>query len=637
MNQPYLHAQSIVLRAPIQCWSAPDGQVLAPADLGQPASTSIAQGLLCGDDRTISRLVLQVTGRQLEHVCTTEPGGTSARYDYVVRTPELGIDPQVTIERRREVTGDSFAETLVVRQASVAPLSLELVVELTPDATPMTDIKSGLAPVRVEPAPVAAGQDTVDWSWRDADTSISLTAPGARLEAVGDHYRMAWTLDVPARSEARVGFRVQLSDAAAPFVASTAPELVLPDLTGADASLRLMVEKSFRDLGALRLAERAASGNAFLAAGAPWFFTLFGRDSLIAARLLLPTNVELAASTLEVLAGRQGTRIDVDNAEQPGKILHEVRRVALELHDTHVSDDHADAASDADAQGSVLPPEYFGTIDATPLWILLFADAVDAGMDAGRARALVPALLGALGWLRDHADADGDGFLEYFDLSGHGLANQGWKDSGDSIRWSDGSQARGPIALVEVQGYAHAALLAGHRLLLRLAPDQASDEWVARARELKQRFREHFWVEDDLGRYPALALDADKRPVDGVSSNMGHLLGTGILDADEARLVVERLMHPSMRSGYGIRTLSTTNAGYWPLGYHVGSVWTHDTAVIIDGMRREGFTAPAAELARDLLRAAGGFGHRMPELYGGQPADEIQPPMPYPEIGRAHV
>ncbi len=141
-------------------------------------------------------------------------------------------------------------------------------------------------------------------------------------------------------------------------------------------------------------------------------------------------------------------------------------------------------------------------------------------------------------------------------------------------------------------------------------------------------------MSDELGRYPALALDTAKRPVDGVSSNIGHLLGTGILDADEARTVVERLMHPSMSSGYGVRTLSTTNAGYWPLGYHVGSVWTHDTAVIIDGMLREGYPEQAAELATQLLRAAEGFNYRMPELFGGEEASRIFPPQPYPAACR---
>lgn len=626
MSQPFLNAQSIVLQAPIQCWSRPDGQVVAP----DAPHTTIAQGIFCGDDRTVSRLVLSASGRDLEHIATTECGGAQARYDYVVRTPELGVDPQVVVERTRRVSGDCFAEDFAVRSASTRPVALELVVELTPDATAMTEIKSGLPGTAL--APVPSSGTTISWAWRETETRIELEAPDAEVTVVGDHYRIAWRVDVPARGLARVGFRIVLSDTGAPFVATTAAPLVGPDVDGAPDSLRRLVDASFRDLNGLRLAERAGTEEAFLAAGAPWFFTLFGRDSLIAARLLLPTNLDLAASTLAVLAARQGHEVDADNAEQPGKILHEIRRVALDLHDTHQITDDEHPSHDF-----VLPAEYYGTIDATPLWILLFADAVAAGLDEHRARALVPALERALGWLRDFADADGDGFLEYFDESGHGLANQGWKDSGDSIRWANGEQAEGPIALVEVQGYAHAAALAGADLLDRFGGTEAADEaadWRAWAARLADRFRAQFWVSDDLGRYPALALDRHKRPVDGVSSNIGHLLGTGILDADESRAVVDRLMSSTMCSGYGIRTLSTTNVGYWPLGYHVGSVWTHDTAVIIDGMLRDGFTDEATELAAQLLRAAEGFDYRMPELFAGTPASEAYPPVPYPAACR---
>ncbi len=622
MTQPFLHNQSIVLQAPVQCWSRPDGQIVSP-----PASErrSNAQGVFCGDDRVVSSLVLDVPGRELEHIATDEPGGPRARYEYVVRTPELGVDPLLLLQRERQLTGSSVTETYRLTTAATHALEVALVVTVVPDATPMAEIKSGRPRVPVAPAEVVDG--SVTWWWRDGATTAALSSSGGQLSIDGDAYRLAFPVTVPARGEASVSLRLDLDDAAAPFVATTAPALRVPEVPGAATSLTRLLGHAFLDLGALRLAERATSGDAFLAAGSPWFFTLFGRDSLIASRLLLPTNVELAASTLRVLAARQGREVNPSTAEQPGKILHEVRRVALDLHDTHQE-------ADGQSLDIVIPPEYFGTIDATALWILLLADAADAGMPDDEVRELLPALWGALGWLRDHADADGDGFIEYFDESGHGLANQGWKDSGDSIRWANGDQAEGPIALVEVQGYAYAAAMAAARLLDRFDSADDAGFWRSWAARLSQRFREKFWVSDDLGPYPALALDAQKRPVDGVSSNIGHLLGTGILDADEARAVVRRLMHPSLASGYGVRTLSTTNAGYWPLGYHVGSVWTHDTAVIIDGMLREGFREEAGVLAAQVLRAAEGFGFRMPELFGGEPADRIFPPQPYPAACR---
>ncbi|HEX2856185.1 MAG TPA: glycogen debranching N-terminal domain-containing protein [Propionibacteriaceae bacterium] len=622
MTQPFLHNQSIVLQAPVQCWSRPDGQIVGP-----PASErrSNAQGVFCGDDRVVSSLVLDVTGRELEHIATDEPGGPRARYEYVVRTPELGVDPLLLLHRERHLTGSSVTETYRLTTAATHELEVTLVVTLTPDATPMAEIKSGRPRVPVAPAEVVDG--SVTWWWRDGATTATLSASGGELGTDGEAYRVVFPVTVPARGEASVSLRLDLDDAAAPFVATTAPALRVPEVPGATASLTRLLSHAFLDLGALRLAERGTSADAFLAAGSPWFFTLFGRDSLIASRLLLPTNVELAASTLRVLAARQGREVNPSTAEQPGKILHEVRRVALDLHDTHQE-------ADGQSLDIVIPPEYFGTIDATTLWILLLADAADAGMPDDEVRELLPALWGALGWLRDHADADGDGFIEYFDESGHGLANQGWKDSGDSIRWANGDQAEGPIALVEVQGYAYAAAMAAARLLERFDSADDAGFWRSWAARLSQRFRERFWVSDELGPYPALALDVQKRPVDGVSSNIGHLLGTGILDADEARAVVRRLMHPSLASGYGVRTLSTTNAGYWPLGYHVGSVWTHDTAVIIDGMLREGFREEAGVLAAQVLRAAEGFGFRMPELFGGEPADRIFPPQPYPAACR---
>ena len=622
MSQPFLHNQSIVLQAPVQCWSRPDGQVVGPPPSERRSN---AQGVFCGDDRVVSTLVLEVTGRVLDHIATDEPGGPHACYEYVVRTPELGVDPVVLLHRERHATGSSLSETYRLSTASTGPLELELVVTLTPDATPMAEIKSGRQRVPVDP--VETAEHSVTWRWRDGATRASLEATGGRLGVRGDSYRIAFPVVVPPRGEACVSLRLDVDDAASPFVAATADALRVPDVPGATASLTRLLSHAFLDLGALRLAERGTPTDAFLAAGSPWFFTLFGRDSLIAARLALPTNVALAASTLRVLAARQGRQVNSDTAEQPGKILHEVRRVALDLHETHQE-------ADGQALDIVIPPEYFGTIDATALWILLLADAADAGLPDDELRDLLPALWGALGWLRDYADADGDGFIEYFDESGHGLANQGWKDSGDSIRWANGDQAEGPIALVEVQGYAYAAAMAAARLLDRFGSDDDAAFWRSWAAALAKRFRERFWVSDDLGPYPALALDVHKRPVDGVSSNIGHLLGTGILDADEARTVVERLMHPSIDSGYGVRTLSTTNAGYWPLGYHVGSVWTHDTAVIIDGMLREGYRHEAGVLGAQLLRAAEGFGFRMPELFGGEPADRIFPPQPYPAACR---
>jgi glycogen debranching enzyme len=279
-----------------------------------------------------------------------------------------------------------------------------------------------------------------------------------------------------------------------------------------------------------------------------------------------------------------------------------------------------------------LPPYYYGTVDATPLWICLLADAREHGLGDAETRELLPALRAALDWMRDFGDSDGDGLLEYVDESGRGLSNQGWKDSGDSVQWRDGSLAEGPIALAEVQGYAHEAALRGAALLESFGEDAA--EWRTWAARLAARFRESFWVSDAEGRYPAIALDANKLPVDTLTSNIGHLLGTGLLDAEESRLVAARLVSPRLDAGYGIRTLATGSGGYWPLSYHGGSIWAHDTAIAIRGLHRDGFDAEAQQLSEGLLRAAVAFDYRMPELHGGDAASEAPRPVPYPAACR---
>jgi glycogen debranching enzyme len=452
------------------------------------------------------------------------------------------------------------------------------------------------------------------WSWRDDDTAAELTASGGTVDVDGRELRVRWTVDLAPGAETTVGWELAATDGATPMLGTTAEPLVPPALPGADPRLQRLADRAFSDLNSLRMADRSLPHDVFLAAGAPWFYTLFGRDSLIAARMLLPVDVRLAGGTLRTLAARQGTAVDEQTAEQPGKILHEVRRTDLRI----------------DEGGGVhLPPVYYGTVDATPLWICLLHDAWRAGLPEAEVVALLDNLEAALRWLGEHGDADGDGFLEYLDTSGHGLSNQGWKDSGDSIRWHDGAIADGPIALCEVQGYAYEAAVGGAALLDAFGRS-GGDHWRAWAAGMKERFRSAFWCEDETGRYPALALDAHKRRVDGISSNIGHLLGTGILDAEEERVVVDRLTDPTMYSGYGIRTLSTTNGAYWPLRYHAGSVWTHDTALVVAGMLRAGFAEQAARVADGLLEAAVGFDYRLPELFGGHPADEAWPPVPYP-------
>jgi glycogen debranching enzyme len=378
-----------------------------------------------------------------------------------------------------------------------------------------------------------------------------------------------------------------------------------------DAALDRWAARAADDLQALLL---DAGQGPFAAAGAPWFMTLFGRDALITARLLLPLSLELAEGTLRTLAARQGTAVDPENAEQPGKILHELRQSTFTM----------------PGEGIVLPPVYFGTIDATPLWVVLLHEAWRAGLPIATLRELRPALEGALGWIRDHGSPDASGFLKYIDETGTGLANQGWKDSGDSVRFRDGSIAEGPIALCEVQAQACQAAEGGAELLEALGDAGGAAEWRAWAERMRERFRAAFWVERAGERYPAIALDGEGRPVDAKASNMGQLLGTTLLTAEEEAEVARLLVDERFASGWGLRTMSTDQGGYWPLSYHCGSVWPHDTGVVIEGMLRAGLGDAARVLAAQLVRTADAFDGRVPELFAGFSVEEASSPVAYP-------
>ena len=355
----------------------------------------------------------------------------------------------------------------------------------------------------------------------------------------------------------------------------------------------------------------------FLAAGAPWYLTLFGRDSIWAARMLLPIGTELALGTLRALARRQGRSFDTLTGEQPGKILHEVRRQT-----------NYDQTS---AKVHTLPPVYYGTIDATPLWVCLLHDAWKWGLPEADVATLLGPLRCCLDWLAGSV-RDGDGFVRYIDESGRGLANQGWKDSSGAIQFRDGRLARPPIALCEVQAYAYEAATAGADLLEAFGLD-GPERWRQLAAELADRFRSHFWVADEEGPYPAVALQDDGAPVDSLSSNIGHLLGTGLLSPEESALVARRLGGPDLNSGFGLRTLASSSLGYNPFSYHRGSVWPHDTAIAITGLARTGgeeAQRSANLLIEGLLSAAEAFDYRLPELYSGCGKAGRRRPLPYP-------
>ena len=605
-----MHDLALVLAAPTQAWSAADGQVRADG----------VQGFHHADRRFVRACVVTVDGEEPSPVAAYDAGGDARVFLSVARgLGDAGADPTVRLERSRQVEPGLVRDRLALVSSASEVVRCVLQVRVEADLAPLDAVKGGVPHAPVPPDELG-GAEAV---WRRDGFRGTLRAHGARWSLDGPAAVVRWDVEVqPGETEVRE-LLVGLADSDAVVVAPRAPASWGGlEVDSADRRLAPVLDRALADLRLLRLATADAPEEEFLAAGAPWFLTLFGRDSLWAARMLLPVSTGLAASTLRVLAGRQGTVVDPGTAQQPGKILHEVRGSSFSL---------ATEADREDVERS-LPPVYYGTIDATPLWALTLHDAWRWGMPEDEVEALLPALEGALTWLVEHGDADGDHLLEYVDSSGHGLSNQGWKDSGDAVRRVDGSLASAPVALCEVQGYAYAAARAGADLLEAFGRG-GTDRWRAWAQHLRVEFHRRFWVEDARGPFPAIALDGDKRPVVSLTSNIGHLLGTGLLSGEEVDAVSRRLVAPDMLSGFGIRTMSRDAAGYSPTGYHVGSVWPHDTAICLTGLAAEG-RAEVAPVAEALLTTLASFEGRPPELFAGDARSAHPAPVPYPAACR---
>ncbi|MFB7310503.1 glycogen debranching N-terminal domain-containing protein [Streptomyces sp. NPDC056192] len=598
--QPFLHDACVTLYAPSFAISHADGQIEGSAD-----------GFYHGDTRALARLTVAADGIAIAPVRGAFEGADRAAFRGVLRgLGEDTPDPAVTLHRRRRVTPGRLEETLEVANAGRQNVRVRLIVTAGTDLAPMERVKSGHAQ---SPVSATATESGLDWS-RDT-FAVRLTSSPEPATVDPGAGRLEYDIELAPRSSWTAVLHCDAAhEDGDQFPAPPADSLPwrTPVLRSADRRFDQWLSQSAADLDRLRLTDPDRPADQFLAAGAPWFLTLFGRDSLWAARMLLPLGTDLAAGTLRTLARRQGVRSDQDTEEQPGKILHEVRRATQNFNENFS-----------------LPPCYYGTVDATPLWITLLHDSWRWGLAPEQVEQLLPHAESALAWMRDHGDADGDGFLKYIDRTGRGLANQGWKDSGDSIRYRDGRFATSPIALCEVQAYAYEAARGGADLL-RAFGRPGADRWEEWAERLRDRFRSHFWVEDERGPYPAVALDGDKKPVDSVTSGFGQLLGTGLLNHEESALLAARLGAPDLDSGHGLRTLSSDSVAYNPYGYHIGSIWPHDTAIAVHGLVRAGFPETAASLSGGLLTASAGFDGRLPELFAGHGAATDARPSPYP-------
>lgn len=631
-GQPSLHHLVTTVCAPAMVLSGPDGQLRAAG----------AQGAYVDDTRILSALGVTVGGVEPEALAVSSAAGPRATFWSVCPADSSGPEPKLLLARHRQATPTGLLETFTLRSYSDRPVRRRLEVTVACDLAGTGTVKGGGTGRAQVPRQVGQG---LGWDAPELG-SVLVTAEPAPVSSLPAKGLMAWELEVGPQGQASVCLTVEVTLPRAskdrhPGAAGSprpsgnavvsAPGARLawgqPRVGAADRRLARFVEVSLADLESLQMAVPGAPTDIFLGAGAPWYLTLFGRDSIWAARMLLPLGTSLALGTLRALARYQGTKSVPRTGEEPGKILHELRR--------------AGSSGAGTATGHSLPPVYYGTVDATALWVCLLHDAWRWGAPDHEVRSLLGPMMGCLRWVRDFG-CTGSGFVTYVDTSGRGLGNQGWKDSGDSVRLRDGRLAAPPVALCEVQGYAYEAAMAGAALLEAFsgAPETVGEEpgeWRTFAHSLAARFREHFWVEDEHGPYPAIALDRDGRPQGSLTSNMGHLLGTGILGSAEEEVVSRRLGLPELDSGFGLRTMANSSGGYNPLSYHCGSVWGHDTAIAISGLARTGSPVAqrtAASLAEGLLSAAEAFEYRLPELFGGHQRSEAGRPLPYPPACR---
>lgn len=532
-------------------------------------------------------------------------------------------DSTLLLERRRSV-GSGMREDILLRNLGPEPARCSLSFEIDADFAHLFEVKENKVRPRGEHRVEISGSTmTFSYRYRKARRRLEVTLPSS---AMVTPCMARIDVDVPAGGEwhAHLELRLFVDDepvarptgtdgravSRGPLARLRSWEEGSPRIETTRPGVNGTFWQASRDLGALRIFDPGHPDRAVVAAGAPWFMTLFGRDSLITSILALAVDPSLATSTLLTLAHRQGRAVDELTEEEPGKILHEIRRGLTTV------------------AGTDERSTYYGSIDATPLFVMALGERYRWGMDDRHLQALLPHADRAIAWIDDYGDRDGDGFVEYQRTTPQGLANQGWKDSYDGVSSAAGRLAGPPIALCEVQGYTYRAYL--DRALIADGtgdPDLAA-RLRARADRLKERFDEHFWLK---GRgYYAMGLDGDKQPIDALASNMGHCLWAGIVADDKAERVAERLCGPELFSGWGIRTLATSMARYNPVSYHNGSVWPHDNAICAAGLARYGLREQAEMVTVALFEAAEAFGGRLPELFCGFDRHAYPVPVPYP-------
>ncbi len=594
-------------------------------DIG--CSSDSAGGLFAYGTRHLSRLAFTIDGQEpLLLGSTMRDDNLNLRADLTNPDvlPETGaglLRDTVHIGRTIYLHDGSLAERSMLTNHGMASVSLEFAIDFDSDFADLFEVRGMRRPARGTLRKRVTGPGKVLLSYTGLDGKVrktKLTFEPAPDELTASRARYALTLEphVPWRQYISVSCDGKSQPPGAQFLRGLIQ--ARRELTG-NAAQAITVETSnavyneivSRSLADLRMLMTATPQGKYPYAGIPWYSATFGRDGLITALQMLWFDPSVAPGVLRRLAHFQADRYDSASDAQPGKILHEMR------------------SGEMAALREVPFGLYYGSADATPLFVLVAGLYVQRTGDDALLRQIWPNIKRALDWIDGPGDPDGDGFIEYARATGEGLANQGWKDSHDAIFHANGELATGPIALVEVQGYVYAARLAAADCARRLGEYELAQDLFAKAAKLRERFEDRFWCED-IGTY-ALALDGRKQPCRVRTSNAAHTMFTGIMSAERAKLVAAGTLRPAFHSGWGIRTVAAGEARYNPMSYHNGSVWPHDNAIIAAGFARYGLTAGLEPIFNGIMQAAAYMDQRrLPELFCGFPRRRSRGPTLYP-------
>ncbi len=578
-----------------------------------------AQGLFFQDTRFLKKFVLDISGHTVEFLGKSQESSFQSQFVGRYLGGEREADSPFTVVRSRYISR-GLKETIEIRNYSNVDCTHNVTLRVEGGFESLFAVKEGRTSLTEKTADSKVQGESL-WITPLDDRNVALKVTSNREAHAIDPESITWEALLPAGGSWKVEVTAapwlgshqagptELHEPFSPLGKLENWQKNLPTITSDNAQLNSAVATSITDIASLRIYDSDNHDEAVIAAGVPWFMTLFGRDSLITAWMTMVIDPSLAANVLRRLARLQGTKIDAETDEAPGKILHEIRFL--------------NATSDSLDSGHV----YYGSADSTPLFLMLLGELDRWGTHPEVVEQLLPNADRAFDWIEQYG-IDSNGYVTYKRSSDNGLSNQGWKDSGDGIRFADGTIAEAPIALCEIQAYVYSAYKARAFLDKKFGQGKKYEDLMKKAENLKQSFNNDFWIESK--QWFAVGLDGEGRQIDSLTSNIGHCLWAGIVDEDKAAIIAQKLMSPDMFTGWGIRTMSSCTGSYNPTGYHTGSVWPHDSAIVAAGLLRYDFIEEAHKIILGLLEASSFSKGRLPEVMGGFSHAEFAEPMPYP-------